>query len=198
MVAKGFYQEEGVDFFETFSPVVRPTTIRIVLTVVVSHGWPLWQLDVQNTFLHGDLHETVFLHQPPGFVDSSHPHHVCRLSKALYGLKQSPRAWFHTLSSSLLDHSFIASHYDPSLFILSSHASLIFVLVYVYDIIVTGSNSTQVSSLISALQQKFALKDLGPLHFFLGIEVTTNQHGLSLSQNRYIKDLFSSVQNGSS
>jgi Reverse transcriptase (RNA-dependent DNA polymerase) len=89
LVAKGYSQEESVDYFETFSPVVRPSTIRIVLTLVLSKGWTLRQLNVQNAFLHGDLQETVYMHQPPGFIDSSRPSHVCLLFKALYGLKQS-------------------------------------------------------------------------------------------------------------
>lgn len=94
--------------------------MRVVLSLALSFGWTIRQLDVHNAFLHGDFKETVYMQQPPGFIDASRPHHVCRLSKALYGLKQSPRAWFHTLSSALLEHGFAPSRYDPSLFILSS------------------------------------------------------------------------------
>jgi Reverse transcriptase (RNA-dependent DNA polymerase) len=92
LMAKGFNQEEGLDYFETFSHVVKPTTIHVVLTIALAQGWHVHQLDVNNAFLHGELEETVLMRQPPGFTDPLHPHKVCLLKKALYGLKQIPRA----------------------------------------------------------------------------------------------------------
>ncbi|GKG17466.1 ribonuclease H-like domain-containing protein [Tanacetum coccineum] len=92
LVANGSSQQLGIDFDETFSPVVKPTTIRTVLSLVVSRQWPIHQLDAKNAFLNGDLSETVYMHQPPGFVDSQYPHHVCLFQRSLYGLKQAPRA----------------------------------------------------------------------------------------------------------
>jgi histone deacetylase 1/2 len=93
-VLRGFTQRPGIDFGETFSPVVKPATIRTVLSLALSRNWPINQLDVKNAFLHGTLNETDHCTQPSGFVDSSKPDHVCRLNKSLYGLKQAPRAWY--------------------------------------------------------------------------------------------------------
>jgi hypothetical protein len=91
----------GIDYDDTFSPVVKPTTIRMVLSLTVSRGWVLHQLDVQNMFLHSILDEDVYMKQPPGFVDSNFPSYHCKLDKALYGLKQAPRVWYSQLSDKL-------------------------------------------------------------------------------------------------
>ena len=93
-VLRGFTQRPGLDYDETFSPVVKPMTVHTVLTLSLSHQWPIHQLDVKNVFLHGHLDETVYCQQPPGFVDPALPGHVCLLQKSLYGLKQASRAWY--------------------------------------------------------------------------------------------------------
>jgi hypothetical protein len=101
LVAKRFKHRHGIDYSDTFSPVVKPTTIHLVISLTVSRGWSLQQLDVHNTFLHGVLEEDVFMRQPLGYVDTSKSDYMCKLDKALYGLKQAPRAWYSRLSNKL-------------------------------------------------------------------------------------------------
>lgn len=112
------------------------------------------------------------MHQPPGFEDPTKPHFVCKLDKALYGLKQAPRAWFSKLSKKLIDLGFIGSKADTSLFFLNKGGITMFVLVYVDDIIVASSSERATAALLQDLRGEFALKDLGELHYFLGIEVS--------------------------
>ncbi|KAM6578484.1 hypothetical protein CsatB_030321 [Cannabis sativa] len=189
LVARGFLQQYGFDFTETFSPVVKPATIKIVLTIALTYKWTIRQLDVNNAFLNGDLQEEVYMAQPPGFVDNEHPHFVCKLHKAIYGLRQAPRAWFEKLKHVLLSFGFLCAKADPSLFYRHTSAHSTFLLVYVDDILVTGSSSSALSSLIQQLHQMFALKDLGLVNYFLGIEVAHTTEGLHLCQKKYILDL---------
>ncbi|KAD3641993.1 hypothetical protein E3N88_31217 [Mikania micrantha] len=189
LVAKGFSQQQGIDYHETCSPVVKPTTIRVVLSVAFSNKWSLRQLDVQNAFLHGDLKETVYLQQPPGFVDPQKPDHVCLLHKSLYGLKQAPRAWFQRLSTALISLGFHGSKTDSSLFVYAANGTILYMLVYVDDIILTGNNPHMIEQVVSSLGTTFAIQDMGPLSYFLGVEITANEQHLILSQQKYIRDL---------
>ena len=189
LVTKGFHQQAGVDFAETFSPVVKPPTVRIILSLAAQNQWSLRQLDVSNAFLHGLLKETVFMAQPLGFVNSSLPSHVCHLHKSLYGLKQAPRAWFERFTSHLLTLGFKASVADASLFILSHKSVTIYLLLYVDDIIITGNNSSAVSNIISQLSTTFELKDLGPLRYFLELQIDYKKGGFFFHQRKYLTDL---------
>jgi hypothetical protein len=189
LVAKGFQQQDGIDYNDTFSPVVKSSTIRAILAIAVHFQWPTRQLDVSNAFLHGNLQEEVFMEQPPGFVDSQFPNHVCRLNKSIYGLKQAPRAWFTKLANTLLGLGFIESKVDYSLFLLHKSHLHLFILIYVDDIIVTGNSIAAINQLIECLNKSFAMKDLGPLHYFLGIHVQPWSGGLHLSQTKYVFDL---------
>jgi hypothetical protein len=189
LVAKGFHQQASLDYGETFIPVVKPTTIRTVLSMAYSRGWDMHQIDIQNAFLHGFLDEEVFMSQPPGFSHPTLPHHVCKLHKSLYGLKQAPRAWFSRLSAKLCELGFLRSKADSSLFILQNTSLTMFVLVYVDDIIITAFVPEAIPNLLQQLRTSFAVKDLGKLNFFLGVEVTALKSGLLLSQRRYSLDL---------
>ncbi|XP_071686855.1 uncharacterized mitochondrial protein AtMg00810-like [Rutidosis leptorrhynchoides] len=140
-------------------------------------------------FLNGHLNETVHMEQPPGFIDSKYPTHVCKLNRALYGLKQAPCAWFQRLSTFLIQQRFTCSHADPSLFVFKRNNCLLYLLVYVDDIILTGNHSATIKRFISRLHQEFAIKDLGCLSYFLGLEVTYTTTGLFLSQTKYAHDI---------
>jgi hypothetical protein len=189
LVAKGNHQQAGLDFDETFSPVVKPATVRLVLSLAAQYSWSLRQLDVSNAFLHGSLKEHVFMRQPPGFVDPHHSSHVCLLQKSIYGLRQAPRAWFEKFSSHLLTVGFTASLADPSLFVYKSGSTVIYLLLYVDDIILTGSAPVAIQALIHDLAQAFELKDLGPLKYFLGLQVEYTDSGLLVHQAKYATDL---------
>ena len=189
LVAKGFKQRYGLDYEDTFSPVVKAATIRLVLSLAVSNSWSIRQLDVQNAFLHGVLEEDVYMKQPPGYEDKDYPNYICKLDKSLYGLKQAPRAWYSRLSNKLQDLGFKGSKADTSLFFLRHGNDIIYLLVYVDDIIVVSSCDSAVDRLLHQLRDDFALKDLGPLHYFLGIEVSAVDGGLLLSQSKYACEL---------
>jgi hypothetical protein len=181
LVAKGFDQEEGVDFNEIFSPVIKPATIWLVLALTVHFHWVIHQLDIFNAFLHGYLEEEVFMEQPKGFEDPHFPDYVCHLNRSIYGLKQAPRAWFMCLSQALLELGFSNSAVDTSLFMFHHNSVHIFVLIYVDDILVSSNSPSAISSLISRLQREFAVKDLGALSYFLGIQATQLPHALYLT-----------------
>jgi len=189
LVAQGFTQTYGIDYKETFAPVAKMNTIRTLLSVAINHGWFLSQMDVKNAFLHGDLQEEVYMKLPPGHPQSNDPQLVCKLHKSIYGLKQSPRAWYVKLSTVLTELGFTRSNADHSLFVRTKPDERLVVLIYVDDLIVTGNNHAAITTLKSILHQRFAIKDLGVLKYFLGIEMATSHKGLFLNQRKYVLDL---------
>ncbi|RVW44593.1 Retrovirus-related Pol polyprotein from transposon TNT 1-94 [Vitis vinifera] len=141
LVAKGYTQVYGSDYGDTFSPVAKIASVRLLLSMAAMCSWPLYQLDIKNVFLYGDLVEEVYMEQPPGFVAQGESGLVCRLRRSLYGLKQSPRAWFGRFSSVVQEFGMLCSTADHSVFY--HHNSLgqcIYLVVYVDDIVITGSD----------------------------------------------------------
>nr|GEX56333.1 ribonuclease H-like domain-containing protein [Tanacetum cinerariifolium] len=185
LVANGSTQVEGVDVDETFSPVVKPGTIRTVLSLAISRHWPVHQLDVKNAFLHGDLAETVYMHQPLGFQDLEHPNYVCLLQRSLYGLEQAPRAWFQLFAAYITTVRFTPSRCDFSLFIYKQGDDTAFLLLYVDDIVLTASSDRLLHQIIASLHREFSMTDLGALNYFLGISVTRDSSGIFLAQRKY-------------
>ena len=188
-VVRGFSQQPGVDFDETFSPVIKPAMIRVVLSIAVSRSWPIHQLDVKNTFLHGNLDEVVYCEQPPGFIDSARPQHVCQLHKSLYGLKQAPRAWYQRFAHYAHCLGFVASQCDVSMFVLQRGDELAYLLLYVDDIILTASSASLLQHVTDLLHREFSITDLGDLSYFFGISVTRSSSGMLLPQRQYAINL---------
>ena len=188
LVVLGNHQQEGIDYNETFAPVAKMTTVRIFLAIAASKNWELHQMDVHNAFLHGDLAEEVYMKLPPGF-ESLDPSLVCRLRKSFYGLKQAPRCWFAKLVTALKTYGFLQSYSDYSLFSFTKANIQINVLVYVDDLIISGNDSATLCTFKAYLSDCFKMKDLGPLKYFLGIEVARSSAGLFLCQRKYTLDI---------
>jgi hypothetical protein len=148
----GFTQCPGVDYDETFNPVVKPATVRTVLTLAVSRGWPVYQFDVKNSFLHGTLSKTVYCSQPASFVDPAHPQLVCWPNKSFYGLKQVPRAWYHCVTCYLVSLGFVEAKSNTSLFVYRRGIDTAYLLLYVDDIILTASSPELLQRTTTALQ----------------------------------------------
>ncbi|XP_014618112.1 uncharacterized mitochondrial protein AtMg00810-like [Glycine max] len=181
-------QQAGIDFSDTFSLVAKLTTVRVLLCVPAAKNWCLLQLDANNAFLNGDLFEEVYMELPKGYR-SANPSFVCKLNKSLYGLKQASRQWFCKFSTTLLSHGFQQSKHDYSFFTIGSGNSLVILLVYVDDIILSGPNLASIQVVQTKLQLLFQLKILGPLKYFLGLEIAKSNIGMSLSQRKYALSL---------
>ncbi|KAL1205729.1 Retrovirus-related Pol polyprotein from transposon RE2 [Cardamine amara subsp. amara] len=189
MVARGFTQTYGEDYTDTFAPVAKLHTVRVILSLATNLSWELWQMDVKNAFLQGELEEEVYMKPPPG-LERSIPHgKVLKLRKAIYGLKQSPTAWYHKLSFTLTAKGFRRSEADHTLFTSQSAQGIVVVLVYVDDLIISGNDQAGIQETKLFLKSVFDIKDLGELKYFLGIEICRSPEGLFLSQRKYSLDL---------
>lgn len=192
LVAKGYTQTYGVDYRETFSPVAKLNSVRVLLSLAANLNWPLHQFDVKNAFLHGNLEEEVYMDLPPGYTVGSSGV-VCKLQRALYGLKQSPRAWFGRFSMAMEKYGFHQSHSDHTLFLKHRRGKITALIIYVDDMIITGNDVSEIAKLEEQLGSEFEMKNLGGLKYFLGIEVARSNRGIFLSQRKYVLDLLAEV-----
>nr|GEW03957.1 putative ribonuclease H-like domain-containing protein [Tanacetum cinerariifolium] len=189
LVAKGYTQTYGIDYSETFSPVAKIDTIKVLFSIATNKGWPLHQFDVTNAFLHGELKEEVYMDPPSGFVESSNPKEVCRLKKSLYGLKQSPRSWFGRFTLAMRKYGFKQSNSDHTLFLKRKGKLVTCLIIYFDDMIITGNDEEEMTRLRTNLFKEFEMKDLGRLKYFLGIEVLRSKQGIFICQKKYVLDL---------
>jgi hypothetical protein len=190
LVAKGYTQKYGIDYTDTFAPVAKINTVRVLLSLAANLDWPLQQFDVKNAFLHGDLTEEIYMDLPPGWSDTDiRKPKICRLKKSLYGLKQSPRAWFGRFTKSMRAFGYRQSNWDHTLFLKHRDGKVTALIVYVDDMVVTGNDPAEQAALKNYLSTEFEMKDLGSLKYFLGIEVSRCKSGIFLSQRKYVLDL---------
>ncbi|GJZ01269.1 retrovirus-related pol polyprotein from transposon TNT 1-94 [Tanacetum coccineum] len=167
LAVRGYRQEEGIDFEESFAPVARMEAIRIFLAYVAHKSFIVFQMDVKTDFLHGTLKENMYVCQPEGFIDADHPSYVYKLKKALYGLKQAPRAWYDELSKFLLQNHFFEGTIDPTLFIRRFDDDILVVQVYVDDIIFGSTNPRYTQLFADLMKSHFEMSMMGEMTFFL-------------------------------
>ncbi|CAM8975821.1 unnamed protein product [Rhodiola kirilowii] len=166
------------------------TTVRCILAVAAARHWPVYQLDVDNAFLHGSLDDEVYMKLHIGFYKKEKAAgHVCKLVKSLYGLKQASRQWFAKFSEAITEFGFQRSLNDYSLFTMKKDGEFLILLVYVDDVIITGTSSSHIAAVKSYIHDKFRIKDLGFLKFFLGLEVARSDDGIFLNQRKYALEL---------
>ncbi|KAL2251628.1 UNVERIFIED_CONTAM: Retrovirus-related Pol polyprotein from transposon TNT 1-94 [Sesamum indicum] len=188
LVAKGFTQKEGIDYNEIFSPVVKYTTVRIILALTADYDWELKQMDVKTAFLHGDLDENIYMTQPSGFSDISKPDYMCLLKKSLYGLKQSPRQWNKKFDVFVLSLNFTRSNYDHCLYFKYVDNTPIFLVLYVDDMLIASPSLQLIHTLQKDLCKAFEMKDLGSAKQILGMSIVRNRNlsSILLNQKTYL------------
>jgi hypothetical protein len=169
-VSWGFSQIEGIDYDETFAPVARYSSIRSILALPAQMGWRIHQMDVKIVLLNGIIEEEVYIEQPEGFETFDRESHVCILKKALYGLKQAPRAWYTRIDNYFTRLGFTKSEADANLYQILVEGKLLIIVLYVDNLILTGDEQL-IHSCKEDLAKEFEMKDLGLLHYFLGLEI---------------------------
>nr|GEV83533.1 retrovirus-related Pol polyprotein from transposon TNT 1-94 [Tanacetum cinerariifolium] len=188
-VAKGYRQEEGIDFDESFAPVARIKAICIFITNAASKNMTIYQMDVKTAFLNGELKEEVYVSQPEGFVDPDHPTHVYHIKKALYGLKQAPRAWYDTLSRFLLDNKFSKGAVDPTLFTRKTGKHILLVQIYVDDIIFASTDPKACDIFSNEMSSKFQMSMMGKMSFFRGLQVSQSLRSIFINQSKFALEI---------
>ncbi|GJS45629.1 retrovirus-related pol polyprotein from transposon RE1 [Tanacetum coccineum] len=189
LVAQGCTQKEGIDYKETFALVAKMVTVRCLLSINIKNNWFIEQLDINNAFLHGDLNEEVYMKVPKGYPQTLHHNTVCKLTKSFYGLKLTNSQWFEKLTTFLIQLVFKQSYVDTSLFTITYNGTITSLLVYVDDILLISKDGNFIKEIKTKLHDKFNIKNLGPLHYYLGIDFLRNSTGLAMTQRKYALEL---------
>jgi hypothetical protein len=189
LVAKGFSQIQGQDYDETFAPVVRFDSLRLLLSIVAANGFVPQQLDVKAAFLYGELKETIYMRLPEGYRDGNK---VAHLKRCIYGLKQSPREWYSRLTAHLRRHGFDTSNFDPC--VLRHKSDQFYIAVYVDDLTLYGPPGHLMDTTVLALETEFEVTNMGQLHWLLGIQITFNRDSIELSQEAFVDKILERFQ----
>jgi hypothetical protein len=172
LVARGFTQAEGIDYHETFSPVVKMTSIRVLLAITAIRDLELHQMDVKTAFLNGSIEEEIYMTQPEGFIQPGKEHLVCKLNRALYGLKQAPRAWYQRIDSFLISVGFTRVDADYGMYVQWSGSTVCLIGLYVDDLLLACNAMPYLQQIKQKLSDEFEMKDLGEAAYILGIRIT--------------------------
>jgi len=173
LVAKGFTQIHGIDYDETFSPVARFESLRLLLALAALEDWEIHQMDVKSAFLNGLLDEEIYMEQPQGFINPDHPHKVCLLQKAIYGLKQASRTWNQQFHGVLIELGFERTYSNAGVYVHHQHmgGGLLIVVLYVDNITIMGSSLEDVKQLKQKLSLRYEMSDFGEIQSYLGMHI---------------------------
>ncbi|GJY08243.1 retrovirus-related pol polyprotein from transposon TNT 1-94 [Tanacetum coccineum] len=196
LVIKGYRQREGLDYFDTYSPVTRITSIRMVLAIAALRNLEVHQMDVKTAFLNGDLEEEIYMNQPEGFIAPGQEGKVCRLVKSLYGLKQAPKQWHQKFDHTMLESGFKINECDKCVYVKDTNSGYVILCLYVDDMLIIGSNDKMIKSTKDMLKSKFDMKDMGLADVILGIKIIRTQNGLVLSQAHYVDKILNTYNAG--
>ena len=198
LVIKGYKQKEGLDYFDTYSPVTRITSIRMVLAIAALQNLEIHQMDVKTAFLNGDLDEEIYMEQPEGFVALGQEKKVCKLVKSLYGLKQAPKQWHQKFDSVVLANGFKINECDKCIYVKNTVNGYVILCLYVDDMLIVGSDDEMIKSTKAMLSTKFDMKDMGLADVILGVKILRTSDGLVLSQSHYVDKILDKFSNDDS
>ena len=187
LVAKGYTKREGIDYFDTYSPVTRLTTIMILIAMALIHKLIVHQMDVKIAFLNGNLDEEIYMDQPEGFVVQGQESKVCKLRKSLYGLKQTPKQWHEKFDNTLISNGFVVNESDRCVYNKFFGDSGVIICLYVDDMLILGTDMDVVKSTKDLLSSNFDVKELGEADVILRIKIIRNSKGITLSQSHYVE-----------
>ena len=189
LVAKGYKQKEGLDYFDTYSPVMRIISIHMLIAIAALHNLEIHQMDVKTTFLNGDLNDEIYMDQPEGFISLGQEKKVCRLVKSLYGLKQAPKQLHEKFDKVMMSNGFTINECDICVYVKDTNSGYVIVCLYVDDMLILGSNNNIITATKKMLSSKFNMKDLGVADVILGIKISRTSSGHILSRSHYIEKL---------